>query len=58
MQQRDVAIAIGISVGYMNDIEHGRKVPPVYTAHKVADFYGVPVTDLWICEDRPVLVKP
>lgn len=45
------AADIGISRGTLRRAESGER-PQVAVAKKIADFYGVQVTDIWPVEDR------
>lgn len=42
---------IGISRQTLEDAEHGRRRPRPAAAKRIADFYGVLVTDIWPVED-------
>ena len=44
---RDVANAVGIGYGMLSEYEQGRKRPRPATQHKLAEFYGVPITNLF-----------
>jgi len=46
--QRQIAIALGISAAYYNYIEKGERVPSLAVAFRIAEFFEVPVTELFI----------
>lgn len=51
------AVRIGIARPTLDGIEaNPSRRPAVVTAKKIADFYGVRVTDLWPLEPSPVEV--
>lgn len=42
-----VAAELGMSLGYLSQIELGRNLPHLPTAFKLARFFGCTVEDLW-----------
>jgi transcriptional regulator with XRE-family HTH domain len=51
MSRADLAGVLGISAEAVRNIELGARPRP-RTAKKIADLYGVKVTDLWPIEDQ------
>lgn len=54
MTSRDLAEAVGISAQYLNDIEHGRRVPGVVVMHRICDVLECQAADLFHMELRAV----
>jgi len=48
LTQADVAGTLGISPTYFTYIESGRCDPGLWTAYRLAAFYGKPVGELWV----------
>jgi DNA-binding XRE family transcriptional regulator len=53
MSTRSAALAIGIARQTLEDLETGDRTPHPATAKKIADFYGVKVTDIWPVDPTP-----
>ena len=51
LSSRDAAGEIGVSQAILLRAEDGKGVRPAH-AKRIADFYGVKVTDLWPVEER------
>lgn len=48
LQQKDVAMAIGITTSYYGMIEVGSRKPSLIIALKLANFFNIPVEDIFL----------
>ncbi len=48
LQQKDVAMAIGITTSYYGMIEVGSRKPSLIIALKLANFFDIPVEDIFL----------
>ena len=54
--QTEVADAIGMKQPYYTQLEKGNKNnPPIQTAYKIADLFGVDVSDIWINDNTATM---
>lgn len=52
LTQAEVAKAIGISRQYYGMIEQGRRESPIAVAHRIAQFYGADIAELFLTPPR------
>ena len=50
--QQDLAQAVGVSRQTINSIESGRYIPSTVLALKVARYFGKPVDEVFLLEER------
>lgn len=48
LQQKDVAMAIGITTSYYGMIEVGSRKPSLIIALKLANFFNIPVENIFL----------
>lgn len=48
MTLKQAAAGIGITVPYLNNLEHGTRDPSLALAYRIAAFYRKTVVDLWL----------
>ena len=58
IQQKELAIAIGVTSATVSDWEHGRKNPSGERLRKLADFFGVEPAVILGTNDRVIEVSP
>jgi len=48
LQQKDVAIAIGVTTSYYGMIEVGTRKPSLVVALKLSKFFNIPIEDIFL----------
>ena len=51
LRQDELAKLMGVSRQTISSLENGRYNPSILLAHKIAEYFGMTIEELFICED-------